>query len=65
MCESDKSGKHNSRMLSGDIKQSQKQRDDTLRFSKDYTGIIEKDGVWYVVFDGIAYYFDNVGNDEA
>ena len=24
-----------------------------------FTGIIEIDGVWFVVEDGVAYYFDN------
>lgn len=29
-----------------------------------YTGIVEINGVWYVVEDGKLLYFDNAGNNE-
>ena len=28
------------------------------------TGIIEIDGVWYIVLDGVLYYFDNRGKED-
>ena len=31
----------------------------------DYTGIIEIDGVYYIVEDGQAYYFDDTDNEAS
>ena len=28
------------------------------------TGIIEIDGIWYIVEDGVAYYFDNTDKED-
>ena len=29
-----------------------------------YTGIIEIDGVWFIIEDGKAYYFDDVRDED-
>ena len=29
-----------------------------------YTGIIEIDGIWFIVEDGVAYYFDYTGKED-
>ena len=29
------------------------------------TGIIEIDGIWFIIEDGVAYYFDNAGKEDV